>query len=83
MKENLGVSESDGMRENDGVSDNNGVSETDEQASSVGQTAGLPGQNADPRTERITEDDKADTVSMRESVTGGAEEPEGDAGNNG
>lgn len=77
MKEILGVIE------NNGVNENNGAHENNEQASSVGETAGLPGQNADPRTERITEDDKADTVSMRESVTGGAEEPEGDAGNNG
>lgn len=53
-------------------------------APSVGQTGGLPGANASPRASELSEDEKADTVSM----TGTSAGPEGyekatDAGSNG
>ena len=35
-----------------------------EHASSVGQTGGLPGANADPRTALVPEEDLKDTVAM-------------------
>lgn len=47
---------------------------SDERATSVGQTGGLPGDNADPRTEQISDDEMADTV----SGIGTAEVGEGD-----
>ena len=53
-------------------------------APSVGQTGGLPGANASPRASELSEDEKADTVSM----TGTSVGPDGyekatDAGSNG
>lgn len=38
------------------------MSEGIEHATSVGQTGGLPGDNADPRTRRVPEDELASTV---------------------
>lgn len=50
-----------------------------------GKTGGLPGENADPRTETISEDERADTVSGTGLTPEGAPagEDKGGAANNG
>jgi hypothetical protein len=58
------------------------MSENDERATSVGQTAGLPGANADPETEILTEDEQADTVSMLGTADGGNSDEEGETASN-
>ena len=37
---------------------------TEQPQTGTGTTAGLPGQNADPRTAEITDDERDETVSM-------------------
>jgi len=41
-----------------------GMTETPRQATSVGQTGGLPGANADPRASTMSAEELADTVAM-------------------
>lgn len=38
------------------------MSESDERATGLGQTGGLPGANADDRASELTDDEAADTV---------------------
>jgi len=60
------------------------MTSNDERATSVGQTGGLPGSNADPRTEVVSEDELADTVSGLGPVDGGeADATDSNAGTNG
>jgi hypothetical protein len=40
------------------------MSEQTPNQSGAGKTAGLPGQNADPQTAEITDDERDETVSM-------------------
>lgn len=57
------------------------MSDSDKHATSVGQTGGLPGDNADPRAKQLTDDELADTVSMADvSSDDDAEDDGGDAG---
>jgi hypothetical protein len=50
----------------------------------VGGTAGLPGQHAAPGTNRVSEDELADTVSAQGPAEGGTEaDKDTDTGSNG
>lgn len=40
------------------------MTETPRQATSIGQTGGLPGDNADPRASIVSAEEMADTVAM-------------------
>ena len=53
-------------------------------APTIGQTGGLPGANANPLASELSEDEKADTVSMTGTAAGpdGEDKPT-DAGSNG
>jgi hypothetical protein len=50
-----------------------------------GETGGLPGENADPRTAELSEDERADTVAGTGVTASGAPagDDEGAAGSNG
>jgi len=50
-----------------------------EQPNGPGATSGLPGENADPRTSEITEDERDDSVSMADVAPPDAD-GQGDSG---
>jgi len=50
------------------------MTETPQQATSPGETGGLPGANADPRTREVPEDETAPTVLGAGPATPEAEE---------
>lgn len=58
---------------------------SENQVSGPGETGGLPGENADPRTAELSEDERADTVSGTGVTASGAPagDDEGAAGSNG
>lgn len=51
-------------------------SDAPEHATSVGQTGGLPGDNAHWRTSRVDEEELASTVQRGDVATGGTVEPD-------